>query len=176
MHQFRCRGKPWKREMAAWDCKSSSLIVSCASSPRVLSWADLPFGALLGRQSSVWIHQHLYSLPVPSSSPPSLLMEHKYNLSYFLLSLYMRLLGWVGEPYLAAAHTGIVKQFEWVLLKPKWLDCLKKPFCKENKISYLKGLSSWRFWYVIASHSTLSECSKYRMSQNVLLTLGQSYW
>lgn len=40
-------------------------------------------------------------------------------------------------------------------------------------MSYLKGLSSWRFWYVIASHSTLSGCSKYRMSQNVLVTLGQ---
>lgn len=30
MHQFRCRSKPWKRGMAAWNCKSSSLIVSCA--------------------------------------------------------------------------------------------------------------------------------------------------
>lgn len=66
MHQFRCRSKPWKRGVAAWDCKSSSLIVSCAlfSHPECCPelTSDLEHSL---EDSSVWIHQHLYSLPVP---------------------------------------------------------------------------------------------------------------
>lgn len=71
--------------------------------------------------SSMWIHQHLYSVPVPSFSPLSLLVEQKYTLCFLSLN---KANGVGGESYLAATHACTVKQFERVLLKPKWLDCL----------------------------------------------------
>lgn len=81
--------------VAAWDCRSGSLITSHASfshpecCPELTSHVEHSL-----EDSSVRRHQHLRSLPVPGSSPPSLQVEQKYNpcVSPFSVRLW-----WVGE-------------------------------------------------------------------------------
>lgn len=125
--------------MAAWDCRSDSLIMSHASfshpqcCPELTSHLEHSLGDI-----SVWRHQHLCSLPVPASSPPSLLVEQKYN--HPVSPLSVRWGGW-GSP--AHSHTCTVRQFQWVLLNPNGWIALRS---KENEMSYLKELSSGRFW------------------------------
>lgn len=83
--------------------------------------------------------------------------------------LSMRLVGW--GVLLTATHMCMVRQFEWVLLNPNGWIALRS---KENKMSYLKE----QLRRISVSHcmSFSAECFKYRMSPNVLLTFGQSYW
>lgn len=128
---------PGKRGMAAWDCKSSSLIVPCAlfSSPRCCP--ELTFHLEQSLEDRAVRGYTSTSIPFlfPALALCPCWWKLKCNLC-FLLAIHMRLMGGVcvGESYLAATHTCTVKQFEWALLKIKSSIVLKKEHPSVKKI------------------------------------------
>lgn len=107
--------------VAAWDCRSGSLITSHASfshpecCPELTSHVEHSL-----EDSSVRRHQHLRSLPVPGST----LHPCRWSRSTTpVCPLSPWGCGGWGSP--APAH--MLSEAVWVgTAKPQWLDCLKK--------------------------------------------------
>lgn len=172
MHQFGCHSSPWKRGMAAWDCKFSSLVAYCAS----FSCPGYCPGVTFHVEHSL---EDTVVCGYTSTSIPFLFLALALcpcwwsNLSIFS-SLHE--VNRVGRKVLSCSHTHMYSKAIWVGTAKSQMIGLSLKALLWRKLKWVIGKDSTRrFWYVIASHSTLSECSKYRMSQNVLLTLGQSY-
>lgn len=137
---------PPQRGRPAWHCRSGSPITCCAETCHVEPLGHCTELACSLEDRAARVHQPPCALALRPSWPSRCITSSVFPPLPNVNGVHVFV-------YLAATCTVVL-----MVLKPKSLDCcLKKPSCKEIKVIFLEGLSSWK--YLLQSFNAKVQCS-----------------